>query len=89
MVDRLKLIMGVQNRNLIIERDTLINGKVIGNIKVLPGAKLNLKAKLEGDLYLSKFSHVSIQNKVVGKIFDEGAGIEFIEDFQGEIIRVY
>ncbi|WP_102346291.1 hypothetical protein [Bacillus sp. Marseille-P3661] len=83
----MQIIAGNKNENLIIEKDALVIGNVKGDIKVLSGAKLHLKAVLKGNLYLKKDSIVSIQNFVLGNIYDCGASIEFVNgEVKGEII---
>ncbi|WP_332631845.1 hypothetical protein [Halalkalibacter flavus] len=74
--------------DLVVECDTLLTGTFNGNLTVLPGAKLCLDAKLNGDLYLRKNSIVSIQNTIVGNVYNEGGKIEMIGLIEGKLIEV-
>ncbi|MFV8829477.1 hypothetical protein [Alkalihalobacterium sp. APHAB7] len=72
----MKLIIGNNLSDAIIEVDTIIKGKVKGDIQVLSGAKLFLYAELTGDLYLRKHSTVSIYNSIDGTVYNDGGKIE-------------
>lgn len=80
-------MMEKQKGKVIIERDTMIMGDVDGSVVVLPGARLDLKAKVTGNVTLKKFSKVSILGQVDGNVFDEGAQIELLSKVKGEIIK--
>ncbi|GAE37615.1 hypothetical protein [Halalkalibacter akibai] len=84
----MQIISGNKKEDLLIEKDALVIGSVEGDIKVLSGAKLHLTAKLIGNLHLSRHSIVSIQNNIIGNIYDSGATIEIVSgELHGEIIR--
>ncbi|MEB1807403.1 MAG: hypothetical protein LPK26_08895 [Bacillaceae bacterium] len=86
----MELIIGDQKGNLIIEKDTKIIGSVIGDIKVLGGAKLNLDAKVNGDLYLNKNSIAYIKGSISGNIYNYGSSIEFLNsDLNGKVIKPF
>ncbi|MDE5414465.1 hypothetical protein [Alkalihalobacterium chitinilyticum] len=72
----MKLIIGNNLSDAIIEVDTIIKGKVKGDIQVLSGAKLFLYAELTGDLYLRKHSTVSIYNSIDGTVYNDGGIVE-------------
>ncbi|MFC0560154.1 hypothetical protein [Halalkalibacter alkalisediminis] len=83
----MKVITGNNKQDLLIETDTLVMGSVEGDIRVLSGAKLHLKAKVKGNIHLNKDSVITIQDKVIGNIYDSGASIEVIDgEVEGEIL---
>lgn len=84
----MQIIIGNKEEDLLIERDALVIGTVEGDIKVLSGAKLHLKAKLKGDLHLCTDSIVSIQNVIFGNVYDNGASIEIVDgEIQGDVVN--
>lgn len=86
--EKMQIIFGNKKEDLLIERDALVIGTVEGDITVLSGAKLHLKAKLKGDLHLSKASIVSIQNVILGNVYDSGASIEIVNgEIQGSVVN--
>ncbi|WP_332695026.1 hypothetical protein [Halalkalibacter lacteus] len=82
-----KLLIGKQSGEVIIEQDSIIMGSVDGTVTVLPGAKLELTAKVSGDLILKSSSHVSIRGQIEGNVYDEGAKIEIMSEVKGEIVK--
>jgi hypothetical protein len=83
----LKLLIGKQSGEVIIEQDSIVMGEVDGTVTVLPGAKLELTAKVSGDLILKPSSQVSIRGPIEGNVYDEGAKIELISELKGEIVK--
>ncbi|WP_078428777.1 hypothetical protein [Alkalihalobacterium alkalinitrilicum] len=75
----MKLLFGEQNSDITIEVDTIVKGTVNGNIEVLPGARLELEAKVIGNVTLRKHSQISIMNHIEGQLFNEGAKVEFLK----------
>ncbi|MDE5416261.1 MAG: hypothetical protein LPK26_21645 [Bacillaceae bacterium] len=76
-----------QTGTVVIETDTMLMGEVNGNVIVLPGAKLDLEAKVTGDVTLKKFSVASIRGQINGNLYNEGARIELIRGVRGEVIN--
>ncbi|WP_216828184.1 hypothetical protein [Alkalihalobacterium elongatum] len=76
-----------QAGTVFIETDTMLIGEVNGDVVVLPGAKLDLTAKVKGNVTLKKFAIASIRGQIEGNLYNEGARIELISEVKGEIIN--
>ncbi|MDV2686152.1 hypothetical protein RYX56_17420 [Alkalihalophilus lindianensis] len=68
--------------DVVIESDTKVMSVIEGDIKVLPGAKLELAAPVKGDIVLKRFSKASIGAEVDGTVYDEGASLEVLSDIR-------
>ncbi len=73
--------------DVVIEADTMLLGEVDGNVTVLAGAKLDLLARVKGDISLKKHSQASIRGPIEGNLYNEGANVELLAAIMGEVIR--
>ncbi|ADC51703.1 hypothetical protein BpOF4_18310 [Alkalihalophilus pseudofirmus OF4] len=76
----MNLFFEKRNSDVIIEADTKVMAEINGNLTVLPGAKLELTAPVQGDLILKRYSKASIGADVNGIVYDEGASLEIAKD---------
>ncbi|MEB1809865.1 MAG: hypothetical protein LPK26_21660 [Bacillaceae bacterium] len=83
----MKIVSEKQFGDVIIEADTMLLGEVEGNVTVLAGAKLDLLARVKGDLNLKKHSQASIRGPIEGNLYNEGANVELLAAIMGEVIR--
>ncbi|WP_026673262.1 hypothetical protein [Alkalihalobacterium bogoriense] len=84
----MKLLSGTINQDIIIERDTVLLGKIKGTVTVLSGAKLELRGEVDGTIIISPFSRLVVEHTVFGDIVNRGGQIEKINgDIKGQIIN--